>query len=457
MGAAAAAAPAEQDLAAQALALARQGGEEALRQLATQAGARLPARLPRLWQAVSAPLAALPAAGAGEPGPEAAQAAVNALHLLAVLAPALHPDLLPSALEPLLPAAARCCAADSAALQVAAARCLAAAAGAHVQALTPPALRALLPLLAGDAPDASRLGGLLALTLLLRALGLEAVPYALLVVAPLMGRMSDPLPAARSLAARAFAGVVALLPLAQVRAPGYFSWGGAAGRGGAGVSERCSLAMAITAAAAGSPALSQGAAPPPGLDAAQAATLEREAAFLRQLLEAGSSPAGSGAAAAFELPAGVGLRGSLRRYQRQGVAWLAFLRRFGLHGVLADDMGLGKTLQVWAAARAGGRCAWRLHVLARVLAVVVCLCAYVGGWGGCQANSKQVLQRRMRAGPARPPPVPARPSAPAPAGYRHHRRSDGRRARGGSCRRRRPAAAPLAHRLPLHPRGTLAF
>ena len=34
----------------------------------------------------------------------------------------------------------------------------------------------------------------------------------------------------------------------------------------------------------------------------------------------------------------------LRPYQQEGVNWLAFLRRFGLHGVLADDMvgGIGQ-------------------------------------------------------------------------------------------------------------------
>lgn len=36
---------------------------------------------------------------------------------------------------------------------------------------------------------------------------------------------------------------------------------------------------------------------------------------------------------------------TLRPYQQAGVDWLAFLRRFGLHGILCDDMGLGKTLQ----------------------------------------------------------------------------------------------------------------
>ncbi len=36
----------------------------------------------------------------------------------------------------------------------------------------------------------------------------------------------------------------------------------------------------------------------------------------------------------------------LRSYQREGVAWMMFLQKYGFGGVLADDMGLGKTLQV---------------------------------------------------------------------------------------------------------------
>ncbi|MGH2344742.1 MAG: DEAD/DEAH box helicase [Chloroflexota bacterium] len=43
-----------------------------------------------------------------------------------------------------------------------------------------------------------------------------------------------------------------------------------------------------------------------------------------------------------------GLRGSLRDYQKRGVAWLAYLEQLGLGPCLADDMGLGKTLQVIA-------------------------------------------------------------------------------------------------------------
>ena len=38
----------------------------------------------------------------------------------------------------------------------------------------------------------------------------------------------------------------------------------------------------------------------------------------------------------------------LRPYQKQGVAWLQFLRENGFGGILADEMGLGKTLQTLA-------------------------------------------------------------------------------------------------------------
>lgn len=41
----------------------------------------------------------------------------------------------------------------------------------------------------------------------------------------------------------------------------------------------------------------------------------------------------------------VSFRGKLRPYQERGVAWLAFLERWGLGACLADDMGLGKSIE----------------------------------------------------------------------------------------------------------------
>ena len=52
--------------------------------------------------------------------------------------------------------------------------------------------------------------------------------------------------------------------------------------------------------------------------------------------------------ARLECPPLGNLESILRPYQKQGVAWLQFLRENGFGGILADEMGLGKTLQTLA-------------------------------------------------------------------------------------------------------------
>jgi|GEM_PF-495537 len=49
-----------------------------------------------------------------------------------------------------------------------------------------------------------------------------------------------------------------------------------------------------------------------------------------------------------EAPPSSAFKGELRRYQQEGVNWLAFLHEHAFHGLLADEMGLGKTVQVLA-------------------------------------------------------------------------------------------------------------
>ncbi|MGH8220477.1 MAG: SNF2-related protein [Steroidobacteraceae bacterium] len=107
------------------------------------------------------------------------------------------------------------------------------------------------------------------------------------------------------------------------------------------------------------------------LDALLAAEpdVERDAAFSRACEALGEF---SGITPA-EPP--VGFRGELRPYQKDGLGWMAFLRRFGFGGCLADDMGLGKTVQVLALleARRGLRSAGGRGAAARIgpsLAVV---------------------------------------------------------------------------------------
>jgi len=72
-------------------------------------------------------------------------------------------------------------------------------------------------------------------------------------------------------------------------------------------------------------------------------TVVRPGPWLARTLADLQSPSGSA-----EADPGAALRGQLRPYQRDGVAWLWLLTRLGLGGCLADDMGLGKTIQVIA-------------------------------------------------------------------------------------------------------------
>ena len=63
---------------------------------------------------------------------------------------------------------------------------------------------------------------------------------------------------------------------------------------------------------------------------------EEERQFLTQLLDGSKVQS-------YEIP--VTIKAELRKYQQEGVNWLAFLAKYQLHGILCDDMGLGKTLQ----------------------------------------------------------------------------------------------------------------
>ncbi len=77
-----------------------------------------------------------------------------------------------------------------------------------------------------------------------------------------------------------------------------------------------------------------------------------------------------------ELPEPPGLEGTLRPYQRRGLAWLVEMTTLGLGGCLADDMGLGKTLQAIAL---------HLHRQATMGSaagplLVVCPATVLGGW-----------------------------------------------------------------------------
>jgi hypothetical protein len=149
-----------------------------------------------------------------------------------------------------------------------------------------------------DAVDA-RLGGALCVRELLRLLDVDAAPYVALFAPAMLACMSDSDARVREASALCFAQLVRLMPVestaqANEKACAWFS--------AAVLDER-----------------------------------EKRRAFVTQLLDGSSL-------LPYAIPAGV-VTATLRSYQQHGVNWLAFLRQYGLHGILCDDMGLGKTLQ----------------------------------------------------------------------------------------------------------------
>ncbi|KAM0844019.1 hypothetical protein ACQ4PT_057332 [Festuca glaucescens] len=162
-----------------------------------------------------------------------------------------------------------------------------------------PQLLRLLPCILGCVRHphvAVRQGAGMLLSLLVQGLAVELVPYAPFLVVPLLRCMSDPDGSVRQSVTHSFAALVPLLPLAKgVPLP-------------SGLSERLSRST-------------------------------EDAEFLEQLLDNSQID---------DYKLNIHLSVELRRYQQEGINWLAFLRRFKLHGILCDDMGLGKTLQASA-------------------------------------------------------------------------------------------------------------
>ena len=75
------------------------------------------------------------------------------------------------------------------------------------------------------------------------------------------------------------------------------------------------------------------------------------------------------------VPVPLNFHGELRPYQAIGLAWLTFLRQWGLGACLADDMGLGKTIEIIALL---------LHVRSTQTqqqpALLICPTSVVGNW-----------------------------------------------------------------------------
>ncbi|RLV95810.1 TATA-binding protein-associated factor MOT1 [Spathaspora sp. JA1] len=155
-------------------------------------------------------------------------------------------------------------------------------------------VQSVLPMLNNAGSIKERQGSIETIYHISTTMGAEILPYIVFLIVPVLGRMSDADHDVRVLATTTFAGIIKLVPLE------------------AGIPDPADMPKELLE----------------GRD--------RERDFIQQMMDPSKIKS-------FDLP--VTIKATLRKYQQEGVNWLAFLNKYHLHGILCDDMGLGKTLQ----------------------------------------------------------------------------------------------------------------
>lgn len=181
-----------------------------------------------------------------------------------------------------------------------------------------------------------RQGAIEAIACIVQKLQLQIVPYVLLLIIPLLGRMSDPDKTVRLIASQCFALMIQLVPL-----DGPVSSTGAGGMIDIPIlSDKLKLKK------------------------------EKDKEFLECLFSPRKIP---------NFTVAVPINAELRSYQQTGVNWLWFLNKYKLHGILADDMGLGKTLQT-ICILAGDQNERRIAKESNIPSLVICPPTLTGHW-----------------------------------------------------------------------------
>ncbi|KAG5421534.1 MOT1 [Candida metapsilosis] len=155
-------------------------------------------------------------------------------------------------------------------------------------------VNSILPMLKNAGSIIERQGAIETIYHISQVMGASILPYVMFLIVPVLGRMSDSDHDVRVLATTTFASIIKLVPLE------------------AGIPDPEDMPQELLEGR------------------------ERERDFISQMMDPTKIKP-------FDLP--VSIKATLRKYQQEGVNWLAFLNKYHLHGILCDDMGLGKTLQ----------------------------------------------------------------------------------------------------------------
>ncbi|KAJ3838910.1 SNF2 chromatin remodeling protein [Lentinula raphanica] len=278
--------------------LSRRGARLAFNELSTKFGGRLLDVIPNMWQSMvggllSAFKSAIPDECDAAMEKQFGQDVIDSLSVLEAAVPTFHQELWPKVTDtfPMILTALR---SKFAIIRQSAAKCLATI----CEVITADAMRFVIeevvPLMSDPLVLANRQGATELVYHIVQKLDIKALPYVIFLVIPVLGRMSDANEDIRATATNTFASVVKMIPLE------------------AGLPD------------------------PPGFPDELLKRREEERQFLTQLLDGSKVEQ-------YKIP--VPINAELRKYQQDGVNWLAFLAKYQLHGILCDDMGLGKTLQ----------------------------------------------------------------------------------------------------------------
>ncbi|KXN85489.1 putative helicase mot1 [Leucoagaricus sp. SymC.cos] len=273
--------------------LSRRGAGFAFNQLSSKFGFRLLDVIPNMWHSMAGGLLSSVDQSDILIEKQYGQDVIDSLSVLEAVAPSFDSGLWPRLAEvlPILDLALR---SRFAIIRQAAARCFATICDVMTAESMRYVVEKIVPLLGNPLVLANRQGATELIYHIVQRLDIKALSYVIFLVVPVLGRMSDPDDDIRSTSTNTFAALVKMVPLE------------------AGLPD------------------------PPSFpdDLLRKRDTERE--FLSQLLD-GSK------VAKYDIP--IPVKADLRKYQQDGVNWLAFLAKYQLHGILCDDMGLGKTLQ----------------------------------------------------------------------------------------------------------------
>ncbi|KAI0078954.1 SNF2 chromatin remodeling protein [Panus rudis PR-1116 ss-1] len=279
--------------------LSRRGAGFAFVELSRRFGARMLDVVPKMWQTMAGGI--LTACRGDSPNEmdsliekQWGQDVIDSLSVLEAIVPTFHEALL-SRFRELFPMITLALRSRFAIVRQCAARCFATICSVITVDAMHHVIEAVVPLL-GDTSDLhNRQGATELIYHIVQKLDIKALPYVIFMVVPVLGRMSDSDDDIRSTATNTFASLVKMVPLE------------------AGLPD------------------------PPGFPEELLKRRDAEREFLTQLLDGSKVEE-------YRIP--VPIKAELRKYQQEGVNWLAFLAKYQLHGILCDvDMGLGKTLQ----------------------------------------------------------------------------------------------------------------